>query len=180
MRREERRDPARCPLCGAGLGRIANRTRFQHRCAECNATLQAELWCTHCNTQRVWRGSGGAYCHGCGHPQVEHIDAEPSRRAADPPAQFTVRGSFHLTGRGTVALGFTTSGVAHTGDWLKWTSTTGDRRTARCIGVELINQRPLLNPPSIGLLVSDVEPADFVEGMIISVSRPSARPAAPD
>jgi len=110
---------------------------------------------------------------------VGHIDSEPSRRAADPPAQFTVRGSFHLTGRGTVALGFTTSGVAHTGDWLEWTSAAGDRRTARCIGVAVINQRPLLNPPSIGLLVSDAEPTDFDEGTIISVSRPCARPAAP-
>ena len=58
----------------------------------------------------------------------------------------------------------------HTGDRLEWTTPAGDVRTARCRGVEIMNQRPPMTPPSIGLTVSDAEPSDFATNTIITVS----------
>lgn len=63
----ERKDSAKCPVCSAKLKRNGKGTKRQNRCESCNATLAKELKCEHCRTNRVWRGSLGSYCHGCGH-----------------------------------------------------------------------------------------------------------------
>ena len=65
-----RKDPRRCPVCTAKLNKIRKGTRYQNKCNFCKAVLAKELKCRHCNTNRVWRGPKGVYCHGCGHNYV--------------------------------------------------------------------------------------------------------------
>jgi hypothetical protein len=62
-----RKESGRCPVCTEKLGRIGKGTRHQNRCDSCGAVLAKELKCNRCNTNRVWRGKKGKYCHGCGH-----------------------------------------------------------------------------------------------------------------
>jgi hypothetical protein len=64
------KDPKLCPICTAKLEKIGQGTRRKNQCASCNAVLAKELKCTRCGTNRVWRGTKGKYCHGCGHAQT--------------------------------------------------------------------------------------------------------------
>lgn len=95
---------------------------------------------------------------------------ERARRRAEP-FHFIVRDAFVITGRGTVAIGFITSGVVHTGDELEFLH--GDtRRIIRCRGVETVNRKPYRNPPDLGLVISDVEPADITAGDVLRTPAP--------
>ena len=61
-----RKNTRKCPVCTKNLHKIGKGTRYENRCSNCNAVLAKELICTYCNTNRVWRGPEGIYCHGCG------------------------------------------------------------------------------------------------------------------
>ena len=62
-----RKDPKRCPVCTKKLNKTGKKTRHKHECDYCHAVLAKELTCIYCNTNRVWRGPMGSFCHGCGH-----------------------------------------------------------------------------------------------------------------
>ena len=69
--RAEHKDPRRCPVCSGPLAKTEEGGRYEQSCGQCRAVLATELVCTHCHTRRVWRGSLGTFCHGCGHSQNE-------------------------------------------------------------------------------------------------------------
>ena len=83
-------------------------------------------------------------------------------------AEFVVRSSLSLTGRGTCVVGFIKSGLVHTGDEVRWTDDGGER-VARVAGISSIREVSLREPPSIGLMVAGAEPSDFVEGSTLSI-----------
>lgn len=56
-----------CPVCTRKLEKIGSGTRRKNQCTVCKAVLAKELTCERCNKNRVWRGSDGIVCHGCGH-----------------------------------------------------------------------------------------------------------------
>ena len=75
MRPSPGRDPlslrkrsGRCPVCLAKLNKNAKRTRYEHSCRKCGASLQPTPNCRSCGTARVWVGPGGSRCKGCGKP----------------------------------------------------------------------------------------------------------------
>lgn len=63
------KNPKRCPACTAKLDKNGKGTKYRNGCSACRATLAQELKCRYCNTHRVWRGSKGKVCHGCGQKQ---------------------------------------------------------------------------------------------------------------
>jgi len=65
-----RKDLKRCPVCTEKLQKNSKGTRYKNNCSLCHAVLAKELTCSHCNTNRLWRGSKGIYCHGCGHKKI--------------------------------------------------------------------------------------------------------------
>lgn len=85
-------------------------------------------------------------------------------------AEFVVRSSFVLTGRGTCVVGFIQSGTIRRDDEVRWMH-DGSARVARCIGIESIREVPLRDPPSIALMVNGAEPADFIEGETLALYR---------
>lgn len=66
--RASRKRSGRCPVCTAALAKNAKGTRYEYRCGECHAVFQRELRCLSCGTNRVWAGSLGRWCKGCGKP----------------------------------------------------------------------------------------------------------------
>lgn len=64
------KNPRLCPVCTGKLERIGKGTRFKNSCGHCNAVLAKELKCKMCSQNKIWRGSKGIFCHGCGHEQV--------------------------------------------------------------------------------------------------------------
>ncbi|TQV65574.1 hypothetical protein FKG94_28555 [Exilibacterium tricleocarpae] len=65
-----RKNSSRCPVCKEKLGKIGKGTRYKNQCFSCGAVLAKELKCGRCNTNRVWRGKKGIFCHGCGNEHV--------------------------------------------------------------------------------------------------------------
>lgn len=63
----DHKDPRKCPICSSDLERTGEGGRFKNQCGHCHAVLATELVCEQCQTRRVWRGSLGIACHGCGH-----------------------------------------------------------------------------------------------------------------
>ena len=64
-----RKAPGACPVCLGRLETSGRRARYKRTCMHCRATLQAELLCRFCQTNRVWRGPDGINCKGCGRAQ---------------------------------------------------------------------------------------------------------------
>lgn len=90
----------------------------------------------------------------------------------EPTGRFIVRASFTITGQGTCAAGYTVDGVIRTGDRLEWLD--GETlREAACARVAMITERPVQHPPTIGLIVADTSPDEFVEGMEIRAFHPN-------
>jgi translation elongation factor EF-Tu-like GTPase len=85
-------------------------------------------------------------------------------------AEFVVRAAFTLTGRGTCVGGYVTSGGFRTGDRLEWVDGS-DNFVSRCVGIELINERPAQTPPTIGLVIAEVSKDQFQAGMVIKAFR---------
>ena len=59
-------DQNACPVCNERIEKTAKGGRRKHACSKCGATLNKQLTCASCNTQRIWRGKKGAACLGCG------------------------------------------------------------------------------------------------------------------
>ena len=59
-------DQAACPVCRAHIPKTASGGRRKHACSKCGATLNKQLICKACSTERVWQGKKGAACGGCG------------------------------------------------------------------------------------------------------------------
>lgn len=45
-KREPKKTPGRCPLCGKRLGRTASGSRYLRHCGECGATLNKDFVCS--------------------------------------------------------------------------------------------------------------------------------------
>jgi translation elongation factor EF-Tu-like GTPase len=88
--------------------------------------------------------------------------------APEPDASFVVRNSFNLTGRGTCVGGYISSGIIHSGDRLEWSDGSVGRHCI-CRGVTGVRTVPILDPPTVALLVPDAQPSDFAEGTVIAV-----------
>ena len=69
-RRASHKNPRLCPVCTSKLEKIGKGTRFKNSCLHCNAVLAKELKCKMCGQNKLWRGSKGIFCHGCGCEQV--------------------------------------------------------------------------------------------------------------
>lgn len=84
--------------------------------------------------------------------------------------EFVVRASFTVAGRGTCVAGYAGSGTVRRDDEVRWLN-DGRLRHARCSGVSSLTERPEKDPPSVGLILADAEPTDFVEGMTLTICR---------
>lgn len=62
----QRHNQNACPVCGNRIGMTASGGRRKHSCSQCGATLNKQLICGSCNTNRVWQGKQGTACRGCG------------------------------------------------------------------------------------------------------------------
>lgn len=95
-------------------------------------------------------------------------------RLSDPTEgfRFLVSAVFTITGRGTVAAGIVESGDVRTGDLVAVIH--GDaRRVVTCQGVEGMRVTPPTNPPTIGLLLPELELSDASPGdVIVSATAP--------
>lgn len=69
-KRASHKNPRLCPVCTHKLEKIGKGTRFKNACSRCNAVLAKELKCKMCGQNKLWRGSKGIYCHGCGNEQA--------------------------------------------------------------------------------------------------------------
>jgi len=68
----KRHDQRLCPVCGEVIEKTASGGRRKHSCSQCGATLNKQLTCASCGTNRVWQGKRGIACRGCG---TEHKGA---------------------------------------------------------------------------------------------------------
>jgi hypothetical protein len=59
-----------CPLCGESIEKTARGGRRKYSCESCGATINRLLICDRCGTRRVWQGSKGSACSGCGAPYL--------------------------------------------------------------------------------------------------------------
>jgi elongation factor Tu len=89
---------------------------------------------------------------------------------AGEPLRFVVRDAFIITGRGTVAAGYIETGRVRTGDEVEWVREDEARRV-RVLAVEFIRQVPIQDPPTMGLIVSDLTPSDLQPGDIFRSPR---------
>lgn len=90
--------------------------------------------------------------------------------AAARCGEFMVRSSFTITGRGTCVAGYVVSGNFRCDDDVRWVDGEHTRR-AKCSGLSTITERPIKYPPTVGLMVTNAEPSDFVEGMTLIIYR---------
>ncbi len=67
-RTRKRHNQKQCPVCAAQIHKTASGGRRKYCCQHCGASLDKQLTCASCNTQRIWRGKQGAACLGCGTP----------------------------------------------------------------------------------------------------------------
>jgi coenzyme F420-reducing hydrogenase gamma subunit len=61
-----RHDQSVCPVCGEVIEKTASGGRRKHSCSKRGATLNKQLTCRSCGTNRVWQGKQGVACRGCG------------------------------------------------------------------------------------------------------------------
>jgi len=69
-KRASHKNPRLCPVCTSKLEKIGKGTRYKNSCSHCNAVLAKELKCKMCGQNKLWRGSIGIFCHGCGSEQA--------------------------------------------------------------------------------------------------------------
>jgi len=69
-KRASHKSPRLCPACTNKLEKIGKGTRYKNSCSQCNAVLAKELKCKTCGKNKLWRGSKGIFCHGCGSQQA--------------------------------------------------------------------------------------------------------------
>src|SRR5512133_591348 len=62
----KRHDPNACPICGARIQKTASGGRRKHSCEECGASINKAEVCASCGTRRIWQGTKGTACRGCG------------------------------------------------------------------------------------------------------------------
>src|SRR5262245_8853050 len=62
----KRHDQNACPVCGERIHMTAAGGRRKHLCSHCGASLNKQLTCASCGTNRVWQGKSGIACRGCG------------------------------------------------------------------------------------------------------------------
>ena len=92
--------------------------------------------------------------------------AEPTSRCGE----FIVRAAFAIAGRGTCVAGYLSWGDFRRNDEVRWLDGDAERQ-ARCSGLSTLTVRPAQDPPTIGLMLADVEPSAFVEGMKLTIYR---------
>jgi hypothetical protein len=84
--------------------------------------------------------------------------------------RFVVRDVLTPKGMGTCVAGYVQSGSVHAGDELTWSLGGVDRRDT-CRSIMFITERPVRQPPTIGLAVVESSPEDFSAGTVIIASR---------
>lgn len=62
----QRHNQSLCPVCGEAIEKTAFGGRRKHSCSQCGASLNKQLTCASCGTNRVWQGKRGAACRGRG------------------------------------------------------------------------------------------------------------------
>jgi translation elongation factor EF-Tu-like GTPase len=85
--------------------------------------------------------------------------------------RFVVRHAFTIAGRGTLAAGYIETGTVHSGDVLDWVRGASSQQV-RVLGFEAIRQIPTMDPPTVGLIVSDLAPGDLRVGDILRSTEP--------
>ncbi|MEO7370418.1 MAG: hypothetical protein ABIZ69_06135 [Ilumatobacteraceae bacterium] len=91
--------------------------------------------------------------------------------------QFTVRGAFTI-GERTCIGGYISAGTVYVGDDLVW-SNGATRHRVRCAGVEYVKEMPALDPPTMALIVRDVEPEELDGVELVLSFRATPEPATP-
>jgi hypothetical protein len=144
-------------LCGPDEQGPEGCVRLWHRRLGTADDDETNNWSTRFKMDALgeWIGPTGKY----------EVDWLPAPSTTDAPLRFVVRDAFTIS-RGTLLVGFMQSGVVRSGDEIELIGAIGSRML-RCLGVEMVNRKPYRTPPDLGILVSDLLPADVVAGDVI-------------